>query len=145
MAIINKKVKPLANDRDENVYIGIDLPFRKSDGNEGWFASTTTTFKAVRNNVKSLLVTEKGERLMQPSMGLNLKKYLFEQLDDDLIIAIENDIYQTFKFWLPFVNIVDLQITMGGDNDIGRNQLNISLTFSINQDQNTFDTVNVTI
>ena len=82
---------------------------------------------------------------MQPSMGLNLKKYLFEQLDDDLIIAIENDIYQTFKFWLPFVNIVDLQITMGGDNDIGRNQLNISLTFSINQDQNTFDTVNVTI
>ena len=78
-------------------------------------------------------------------MGLNLKKYLFEQLDDDLIIAIENDIYQTFKFWLPFVNIVDLQITMGGDNDIGRNQLNISLTFSINQDQNTFDTVNVTI
>ena len=145
MAIINKKVKPLANDRDENVYIGIDLPFRKSDGNEGWFASTTTTFKAVRNNVKSLLVTEKGERLMQPSMGLNLKKYLFEQLDDDLIIAIENDIYQTFKFWLPFVNIVDLQITMGGDNDIGRNQLNISLTFSLNQDQNTFDTVNVTI
>ena len=145
MAIINKKVKPLANDRDENVYIGIDLPFRKSDGNEGWFASTTTTFKAVRNNVKSLLVTEKGERLMQPSMGLNLKKYLFEQLDDDLIISIENDIYQTFKFWLPFVNIVDLQITMGGDNDIGRNQLNISLTFSINQDQNTFDTVNVTI
>ena len=72
MAIINNKVKPLKNDRDENVFIGIDLPFRKSEGNSGWFESTTTTFKAVRNNIKSLLLTEKGQRIMQPSLGLNL-------------------------------------------------------------------------
>ena len=48
MAIINNKVKPKKDDRDNNVFIGIDLPFRKSDGNEGWFKSTETTFKAVR-------------------------------------------------------------------------------------------------
>ena len=140
----NSKKQYIA-DRDDSVKIGIELPFRRALGSEGYFASTNDTISAVKTNIRNLLNTKVGERLMQPSMGLNLKKYLFEQLDDDLIIAIENDIYQTFKFWLPFVNIVDLQITMGGDNDIGRNQLNISLTFSINQDQNTFDTVNVTI
>ena len=145
MAIINKKVKPLKNDRDENVFIGKDLPFRKSDGNSGWFESTSTTFKAVRNNIKSLLLTEKGQRIMQPSLGLNLKKYLFEQMTDDLIISIENDIQQTFSFWLPFVNIIDMNIEFGEDSEVGRNQINISLTFSINQDSTIYDTITVSI
>ena len=44
MAIINNKVKAFKDDRNENVFIGIDLPFQKSDKNDGWFKSTTTTF-----------------------------------------------------------------------------------------------------
>ena len=145
MAIINPKKKQLKNDRDENIFIGIDLPFQKSYGNEGWFKSTKTTFEAVRNNIKSLLLTERGQRLMQPSLGLNLKRYLFEPLDNDLTDKIENEIFQTFNFWLPFVNILDLKVVPGGDDDIGRNTINISLTFNIKQDQNYFDTINVTI
>ena len=59
MAIINNKVKAFKDDRNENVFIGIDLPFQKSDKNDGWFKSTTTTFEAITNNVKSLLNTQK--------------------------------------------------------------------------------------
>ena len=102
--------------------------------------------EAVRNNVKSLLLTERGERMMQPSLGLNLKKYLFEPLNDDLKLTIENEIFETFNFWLPFVNIVDLVIDTSGDvSDIGRNKIDISLKFNIKQNQNYFDTVDVTI
>ena len=145
MAIINKNVKPLKNDRDENIFIGIDLPFTKSEGNDGWFKSTATTFEAVRNNVKSLLLTEKGQRIMQPSLGINLKKYLFEPLDDNILISIENEILNTFKFWLPFVSITNIKVTMGEESDIGRNKLDVSVTFNINKSSNYFDTVNVTI
>ena len=145
MAIINDKVKQLSNDRDENIFIGLDLPFRKSSGNEGWFKSTKTTFDSVRNNIKSILLTERGERIMQPSLGLNLKKYLFEPITEDIISVIEGEILQTFDFWLPFVNIIDLEINFNENYDIGRNQINISLKFNIKQNQNYFDTVNVTI
>ena len=145
MAIINEKVKPLSNDRDENIFIGIDLPFTKSSGNEGWFKSTKTTFNSVRNNIKSILLTERGQRIMQPSLGLNLKKYLFEPITDDIVSTIEGDIFETFDFWLPFVNILDLQITFNENYDVGRNQINISLKFNIKQNQNYFDTINVTI
>tara|TARA_Y100000593_G_scaffold92908_1_gene185993 strand:+ start:799 stop:1242 length:444 start_codon:yes stop_codon:yes gene_type:complete len=145
MAIINKKVKPLKNDRDENIFIGIDLPFRKSEGGDGWFASTSQTFAAVKNNIKALLMTTKGERLMQPNLGMNLKKYLFEPLNDDLIIEIENDIVQTFQFWLPFVNILDLDIRSNENDGYGGHTISVTLKFSIKQNQNFFDTVNVTI
>jgi len=145
MAIINEKIKPLSNDRDENIFIGIDLPFRKSSGNEGWFQSTTQTFNSVRNNIKSLLLTERGQRIMQPSLGLNLKKYLFEPINQDIVSRIESDIFETFNFWLPFVNILDLDISFNENYDVGRNQINISLKFNIKQNQNYFDTINVTI
>jgi len=145
MAIINEKIKPLSNDRDENIFIGIDLPFRKSSGNEGWFESTTQTFNAVRNNIKSILLTERGQRIMQPSLGLNLKKYLFEPINQDTVSKIESDIFETFNFWLPFVNILDLDVSFSENYDVGRNQINISLKFNIKQNQNYFDTINVTI
>ena len=45
-------------DRDANVFIGVDLPFRKSEGVEGYFASTTTTIQAVKNDITNLLNTE---------------------------------------------------------------------------------------
>ena len=62
MAILDKSKKPYIVDRDENVFIGIDLPFRKSDGVEGLFASTSTTIEAAKVNLKCLLNTKKGER-----------------------------------------------------------------------------------
>ena len=82
---------------------------------------------------------------MQPTLGFNFKKYLFEQMSDDLIANIESEIFQSFQFWLPFVEIVDLSVQMGDDSDIGKNTINISLTFTINKSQNYFDTINVTI
>ena len=52
MAVKDVAKKPFVEDRDEEVFIGIDLPFRKSDGPEGYFRSTETTIKAVKNNIK---------------------------------------------------------------------------------------------
>ena len=145
MAILDTSKKPFIEDRDEKIFIGIDLPFRKSDGIEGYFASTTTTIDAVKNNIRNLLQTNKGERLMQPGIGMGLKRFLFEQFTDESRIEIENEIIDTFKFWLPFVEIKKLIINMDEDYDIGRNKLNVDITFNINKDPNTLASVQVDI
>ena len=146
MAIKDTYKKPFVEDRDNNIFIGIDLPFRKSNGSEGWFASTTTTIEAVKNNIKNLLSTHKGERYMQPNIGLNLRKFLFEQFTDELRLQIENDILDTFNFWLPFVQVRDLQVGMAqqtsGDNN---NKLIINVIFNIVRDPNTLESVQVEI
>ena len=145
MAIIDISKKPFIEDRDEKIFIGIDLPFRKSDGIEGYFASTTTTIDAVKNNIRNLLQTDKGERLIQPSIGMGLKRFLFEQFTDESRIEIENEIIDTFKFWLPFVEIKKLIINMDENYDIGRNKLKVDITFNINKDPNTLASVQVDI
>tara|TARA_Y100000310_G_C20405647_1_gene679546 strand:- start:218 stop:667 length:450 start_codon:yes stop_codon:yes gene_type:complete len=147
MAIRDKNKKQFIQDRDENVFIGIDLPFRKSNGVEGWFESTTDTISAVKNNIKNLLRTHKGERYLQPNLGLNLREVLFEQMTDDLRLRIETDIIDTFSFWLPFVQIRNLEIDMVSpeDNNIGNNKLYINILFNISRDPNTLESVQVEI
>ena len=76
MAIIDTSVTgSFVEDRDPNQYVGIQLPFYKSDGPEGYFASTSTTIEAVKNNIKNLLQTEKGERYLQPDLGVTLRRH----------------------------------------------------------------------
>ena len=142
MAIRDISKKPYIIDRDNNVSIGLDLPLRKSGGPSGWFATSNTTIKAVKNNVKSLLLTQQGERLMQPNLGLNLRKYLFEQLTPDTIIQIENDIVDSFAFWLPFVDLRGLEVSESNSN---QNGIDISVTFNIKKDPRTMESVQVSI
>ena len=147
MAIKDLSKKPFIEDRDNNVFIGIDLPFRKSDGIEGWFASTTTTITAVKNNIRNLLNTHKGERYLQPNIGLNLRKFQFEQFTDELRLQIENDILDTFEFWLPFIQVRDLKVQMSDATagSVNNNKLIISVVFNITRDPNTLESVQVEI
>ena len=145
MAIIDASKKPFIEDRDDRIFIGIDMPFRKSNGQEGYFASTTTTIDAVKNNIRNLVQTNKGERFMQPSLGIELRKYLFEQYTDESRISIENDITDALNFWLPFVEIKKLIVAMDEEYDVGRNKLKIDITFNINKDPNTLSSVQIDI
>ena len=146
MAIRDTSRKPYIEDNDTNVKIGIDLPIRRGEGVDGFFASTLTTIDAVKNNIKNLLSTHKGERFMQPNIGLNLRKFLFEQFTDELRLQIENDVLDTFDFWLPFIQIKDLQVQMSDSLDsIGKNKLTINVVFNITRDPNTLESVQVEI
>ena len=145
MAVRDTKQKPFIEDRDDNIFIGIDLPFRKSDGKEGYFASTTTTIEAVKNNIKNLVQTHKGERFMQPELGLNLRGYLFEQVTDETIINIQNDIVETFRIWLPFVEIQNIEVSANETDSIGRNKLLVNIVFNITKDPTSLESVQVEI
>ena len=146
MAIKDTTKKPLINDRNTNVFIGLDLPFRKGDGKDGYFASTSTTIEAVKNNIKNLLLTQKGERLMQPSLGLNLRKFLFEPIREEDEVAIQEEIIETISYWLPFVIIDKIDIKSSDDNDsFDKNSIVITVDFSIQQDPSTTNSHQVSL
>ena len=145
MAIIDKNKKPYLADDDDNIFIGLNLPLKRSDGVEGYFASSTTTIEAVKTNIKNLLLTHTGERLMQPNLVLNLRDYLFEQFTDDLLLQIQSEINDTIAFWLPFVQIKKLDIKMDDEYDVGKNKLLIDILFNITRDPNTLASVQVEI
>ena len=144
MAVIdtNKTKKPYIVDRDENISIGIDMPFRVGDRGEGWGASSTTTLQAVKNDLKNLVSTEVGERLYQPLLGVALRKFLFEPFTESMVDEIKTTIFETVSYWLPFVEVRDIQVeTMEDNRIVGANQVKIKILFNIKRDPNTLDSV----
>ena len=142
MAIKDISRKPYIDDNDTNVKIGIDLPIRRDDAKGGWFATTDTTIEAVKNNIRNLLQTNQGERLMQPNLGLNLKRLLFEQINEEGLIAVQDSILDTFDFWLPFVEVRNIEIlTNDNDKTINNSEIRVKIEFNIVQDPNTLDSV----
>ena len=136
----NKTKKPYIVDRDEDVSIGHDIPLQRGEDGNGNFGTTSTTLEAVKVNATNLLQTELGERVMQPTLGVRLKQYLFEPFSEDVKIAIQDTIVETFSVWLPFVTIVGLDVEMSDTNT-----LKISVEFVLNRDQDTIESVQVII
>ena len=127
MAIVDRNSKRFIEDRDTRVSVGLDLPLGR-DGNGTYFATTDTTIDSIKNDVRLLLLTQRGERVMQPFLGMDIRRFLFEQITDDTSIEIENDIVETFQTWLPFVELRDIDIDL---KDQDRNQIKINVKFNI--------------
>ena len=146
MAIKDTTRKPFIEDNDENIFIGLDLPIRKEDGHQGYFASTKTTIEAVKNNIRNLLNTHQGERLMQPILGINLRKHLFEQINPGMTAQIQEDISATFRLWLPFVQLRQIKVrTNSNDKTINPSTMVIDIIFNIVQDPNTLASVQIEV
>ena len=142
MAIKDTTRKPYIQDNDTNVKIGIDLPIRRGDSLDGWFATTSTTIEAVKNNIRNLLQTEEGERFFQPNLGIGLRKLLFEHVTGENLIGVQNVILDKIEFWLPFVEIRNIEVlSRDDDTSIGVNEIRIKILFNIKQDPTTIDSV----
>tara|TARA_R100000008_G_scaffold83998_2_gene70339 strand:- start:76 stop:546 length:471 start_codon:yes stop_codon:yes gene_type:complete len=140
MAILDRRTKQFIEDKDTRVSVGIDFPFSKIPNGDGYFTTTKTTIDSVKNDIKLLLQTEQGERVFQPTLGIGLRRLLFEQMTSDIIIQIENNIVDAFERWLPFVELRDIQVNNKSEN----NQVDINIVFNLNRTPNSIESVQVT-
>ena len=128
MAIRDTRVNQLIEDKDTRVSVGLALPLGRQPGGDGYFTTTKTTMDSIKTDIRTLLMTQRGERLMQPGLGMNIRRFLFEQITDNTVIEIENDIVETFNRWLPFVVLNDIEVDL---KDQDMNKIKINIQFNI--------------
>lgn len=116
MAFEVKKINPL--DLNPNTGVGVELNY----ASPGVFNTTYTTAQAVKNNLINYLLTGQGERYLNPSFGLGLQSFIFEQLNSNTEVAIEQIIQTQIQELFPAVTVDTLTITQ--EQDTG--QLNIN-------------------
>lgn len=115
--------------------IGLDFPFSLSTGSLGYAAVTNDDVAAITANLKSLLLTNWGERPMQPQLGCNLREFLFEPQTRALRAPISDRINSQLKRWMPFLTVESLDVKFSSDDpSIGKNAMRIDLAvrFTIN-------------
>ena len=143
MAIPDTRVNRFIEDQDTRVSVGLQMPLGRQPGTtDGYFTSTKTTMDAVKEDIKMLLTTQRGERLFQPFLGMDIRRFLFEQITDNTVIEIENDIVDTFQIWLPFVELREIDITLP---EKGKNQINIFIKFNIRNTPTDLQSIGVVV
>ena len=112
--------------------IGISLPLQ-FDNNT--FTQTFQTSEQVKSNIKNLLLTKKGERILQPEFGSGLQELLFEINDDQLADKIENTIVDTMAMWLPYITVNNIDIRQSNELK-NSNTVEISISFRVGDTPN---------
>ena len=132
-----QKRSALELDLDPDVTIGLELPM-KHDDVKGFFPGTSTTISQTGNNLKNLLLTNRGERVGQPTLGADIFLTLFEPMSDQLINSVEEKVSEAIAEWMPHVLVNKLVVE---PDRLEVNQLNIELEFSLTMNPDIFETI----
>ncbi len=126
--ILDKKIVKDTEEFSNSAY-GITLPVMT--GNNGMFNQAFSSFEQAKSNLKNLLLTNKGERILQPNFGTNLRELLFEQLTDGVLEEkLETAITDSINFWLPYIDVEEIEVDMS-DEMKDTNTAGIRLKFSV--------------
>jgi len=125
--VIGRKVVKDTEDFDSFAY-GITLPVK--NGETGFFEQAFTSYEQAKSNLKNLLLTQKGERIMQPNFGTGLHSLLFEQMDDTFEEKIQDTITKNVNYWLPYITIKSIDVEMTNELK-DKNRANLSLQFTV--------------
>ena len=95
----------------------------------------------VEQNLKNLLLTIPGERVMDPTFGVGLATYLFEPNDPITYADIQAKIQQQVQKYMPFVQINNIMFTSSATSPDGvmatagtitdPNYVGLSITYTI--------------
>jgi len=113
------RVNPL--DLQKNIAIGVSLPFK------GPFKSTYTTKDQIKSNLINLLLTAKGERVMNPNFGCDIKRQLFENITEETQQNIINSIVEAVNTFMPEIQLINIVVSP----DIDFNTVNVTIDYKI--------------
>jgi phage baseplate assembly protein W len=111
------------NDLKPRTAIGVDLPFN----GEGIFVLNYTTKDAIKNNLINYFLTNPGERPANPTFGAGLRRYIFNQINDNNLDFIQEDIQQ--KLGRNFPNVIVDSVEVLAQEDY--NTINVIIKYSI--------------
>ena len=74
------------------------------DSTDG-YALIKTYVNMVKQNLKMLILTIPGERIMDPEFGVGLRKYLFELDSTFPYPIVETKIREQIKRYLPYIDV----------------------------------------
>ena len=112
-------------------YKDLKMPIRVD--NVSYNIEDLKDLNSIRNGIQNIFEWNKGERILNPEFGLNLRQYLGEPINENTAKAIGSEIDAGLEEWEPRIIVKDIRIEPLED----QNQYNVSVLYSVKS----FDTI----
>jgi phage baseplate assembly protein W len=103
--------------------VGVSLPF----SNRTAFTTVYTTKEQLKYNIINYLLTDRGERIFNPTFGAGLRSRLFEPITQDSNESLKLSIQTSVESYFPSVEIVKLDII----SDPDYSQISVQFSYRI--------------
>ena len=81
----------------------------------------------IKQNVKMVVLTNPGERIMLPSFGVGLLRYLFDQSVSTSYLELESIIRSQLRRYIPSINLTSVSVDATNDEQ----RLNVFIAYDI--------------
>jgi len=96
------------------------------------FELITDYLTLAKQNLKMLILTSPGERMMDINFGVGLKRYLFDMNNESTYQDIASNIRSQVSRYMPFIEIQKVEFrTPENDPDMFPNDVRTRVTFKI--------------
>tara|TARA_R100000808_G_C2153179_1_gene163171 strand:+ start:3402 stop:3779 length:378 start_codon:yes stop_codon:yes gene_type:complete len=102
--------------------LAVKLPLSRNSLNG--FLLINNFKELTKQNLKMLILTSPGERMMDPDFGVGIKRYLFREKTSAIAIEIEGRIQEQIARYLPAVSLQTVSID-GFDSPDNRITVNV--------------------
>lgn len=107
----------------------VPLVYSNTDGPYQLNKTLKDTFK---QNLKMLVLTMPGERIMEPDFGIGLYGFLFEGIGDNTFSRVSQKIQEQVARYIPAINLEEITfVTSDEDTLLGLNEVRVSIKYSI--------------
>jgi phage baseplate assembly protein W len=110
-------------DVGSRVAIGVSLPFNAPQV----FTQTYTTQDQIKSNIINYILTDRGERVFNPTFGSNIRASIFENITPTLLQNLQITLQDDLKMNFPSVNFYKIEITPNYDTNV----INIAIYYSV--------------
>jgi len=99
------------------------------DKDNGPYSMLNTLDGIIKQNLKMLLLTAPGERIMMPDYGVGLRNYLF--MENTIVVKedIESRILQQVDIFMPFLKNINIDVKDSNSTD--SNAISVRVSFFV--------------
>ena len=95
---------------------------------DGAYALHKDLAAMANQNLKMVVLTNPGERIMQPDFGAGIRQLLFEPANANTVEDVKNRIQTQVNRYLPYINLIELNVFV---SETDAATLAVSLKYSI--------------
>jgi len=94
------------------------IPLQKND-EDGFYVLTKTLAQNIKQNIKNLMLTSPGERVMISDFGVGLRNFLFKNNSAELQSRINTRIREQVQLFMPFIVINNVEFLSQEEKILG--------------------------
>ena len=99
-------------------------------GNADTFEMYNSIEQQIGFYLKNLLLTSPGENISDPSYGVGIRRFIFEQNLDFVRSSIESAISSQISIYLPYLDLVEIE-TIASSEDVDSSFMTVRITYGI--------------